>query len=422
MIMQIDLPAGGLPAVVFGAGPVTVGDIEALAAGRARPVLSGDPAFAARIEAGAARLKRPAGDDDAPHRLFSWHGAGLDTPFTPEQTRAILAVRLVALCQAESGAGMDTLRQLASLLEDDKLSALVAEDQALIDGGAAMTGLACLAAVRARSLCRLGGRIAALAAVALDGNASHFDQALFAARPYPGTLRAAGWIRDDLGEGTGAAQQHHLAPLRCAPQVIGVLLDGLPWMVSHIEVELNSAGGDPRSLDHAGHLTFAMEGMKNAVTKLAGLFEQQMALVVDACAGKGLPPGLRNAAAGHGLKALQASVSAWTAEALRLTPDAVIHKAGTGMIAARDCLRAVELTEQVAAALLVAVRQACALRHPDGLPRRLGAGLLDCMARIAELVPFAGAERRLDQDLRRLLAVIRYDGAALLCRARIDLS
>jgi histidine ammonia-lyase len=92
------------------------------------------------------------------------------------------------------------------------------------------------------------------------------------------------------------------------------------------------------------------------------------------------------------------------------------------MIAARDCLRAVELTEQVAAALLVAVRQACALRHPDGLPRRLGAGLLDCMARIAELVPFAGAERRLDQDLRRLLAVIRYDGAALLCRARIDLS
>jgi histidine ammonia-lyase len=422
MIMQIDLPAGGMPAVVFGAGPVTVDEIEALAAGRARPVLSGDPAFAARIEAGATRLKRLAGDDDAPHRLFSWHGAGLDTPFTPEQTRAILAVRLAALCQAESGAGMDTLRQLASLLEDDRLSALIAEDQALIDGSAAMTGLACLAAVRARSLCRLGGRIAALAAVALDGNASHFDHALFAARPYPGTLRAAGWIRDDLGEASGATQPHDLAPLRCAPPVIGVLLDGLPWMVRHIELALNSAGGDPLFQDHAGHLRFAMEGMKNAVTKIADLLEQQMALVVEACAGKGLPPGLRNAAAGHGLKALQASVSAWTAEALRLTPDAVIHKAGTGMIAARDCLRAVELTEQVAAALLVAVRQACALRHPDGLPRRLGAGLLDCMARIAELVPFAGAERRLDQDLRRLLAVIRYDGAALLCRARIDLS
>lgn len=422
MIMQIDLPAGGLPAVVFGAGPVTVDEIEALAAGRARPVLSGDPAFAARIGA-AAPPARQAGHDEGTHDLFTWHGAGLGTPFTPEQTRAILAVRLASLCQGEPGAGMDVLRHLANLLEHDELPALGIEDQALVGGSAAMTGLACLAAVRAQSLCRLGARIAALAAAALDAQAGHFGEALYA-RPYPGTLRAAAWIRDDLGGGTEAIQPHDLAPLRCAPHVIGVLLDALPWMIGHIELELNS-GGDPLAEGESGHLRFAMDGMKNAVTKLAGLLEQQMALMVEACAGKGLPAGLRGApgaraAAGHGLRALQGSVSAWTAEALKLTPDAVGHKAGTGMIAARECLRAVELTEQVAAALLVAVRQTCALRYPDGLPRRLGAGLRDCMERIAELVPLAGAGRRLDQDLRRLLAVIRYDGAALLCRAGLE--
>lgn len=50
-----------------------------------------------------------------------------------------------------------------------------------------------------------------------------------------------------------------------------------------------------------------------------------------------------------------------------------------------------------------------------GLPPQLGPGLLSCMERVAELAPFSGEERRLGHDLRRLLAVIRYDGAALLC-------
>jgi histidine ammonia-lyase len=95
-------------------------------------------------------------------------------------------------------------------------------------------------------------------------------------------------------------------------------------------------------------------------------------------------------------------------------------KVSMGTIAARDCLRVIELTEQVAAALLVAVRQACALRHPGGLPRRLGNGLRSGFERVVELVPFVGEDRRLDHDLRRLLAVIRYDGAALLCRGAAE--
>jgi histidine ammonia-lyase len=95
-------------------------------------------------------------------------------------------------------------------------------------------------------------------------------------------------------------------------------------------------------------------------------------------------------------------------------------KVSMGTIAARDCLRVIELTEQVAAALLVTVRQACAQRHPDGLPRRLGPGLRNSAARITELVPYVSEDRRLDQDLKRLLAVIRYDGAALLCRGAAE--
>jgi histidine ammonia-lyase len=527
MSMKIDLPPGPLPAVVFGAGPVSLHDVVALAARRARPVLSGDPAFVERIDAGAALLERilredgviygvttgygdscdtaipPTLVDELPQRLLTYHGCGLGAPFTPEQTRAILAVRLASLCRGRSGVSMDLLRALCALLDHDILPVIPSEGSvgasgdltplsyvaavlcgqrevwrdgqavsaaealqaaglrpirlrpkeglALMNGTAVMTGLACLAAERAESLCRLAGRITSLAAVALDSNAYHFDELLFAAKPYPGMAQVAEWIRTDLGympeeEARNSPRLQDRYSIRCAPHVIGVLMDALPWMVQHIELELNSANDNPlvdveggRILHgghfYGGHMAFAMDGMKNAVANLADLLDRQMALLVDARYNNGLPSNLRGAtgaraAVNHGLKALQISVSAWTAEALKLTMPASVFSRSTechnqdkvsmGTIAARDCLRVAELTEQVVAALLITVRQACCLRHRDGLPRRLGAGLRFAYERIAELVPFVIEDRRLDHDLRRLLAVIRYDGAALLIRGAAE--
>ena len=64
--------------------------------------------------------------------------------------------------------------------------------------------------------------------------------------------------------------------------------------------------------------------MKNTVANLADLMDRQMALLVDARYNHGLPANLSGcegprAAINHGLKALQISSSAWTAEALKLT-------------------------------------------------------------------------------------------------------
>ena len=65
---------------------------------------------------------------------------------------------------------------------------------------------------------------------------------------------------------------------------------------------------------------------------------------------------------------MQISVSAWTAEALKLTMPASVFSRSTechnqdkvsmGTIAARDAIRVLELTEQVAAACLAATAQA----------------------------------------------------------------
>ena len=162
--------------------------------------------------------------------------------------------------------------------------------------------------------------------------------------------------------------------------------------------------------------------MKNAVANLADLLDRQMALLVDSRYSNGLPANLSavegpRAAINHGLKALQISVSAWTAEALKLTMPASVFSRSTechnqdkvsmGTIAARDCLRILELTEQVAAGLLITVRQAVWLRrniNPTVAPQ---APLEQMLELLGADIAMIEEDRRLEPDLRVLLERIR---------------
>lgn len=425
---------------------------------------------------------------ELPHHLVAYHGCGLGRFLDPDETRAVLAARLASLCVGMSGVSLGLLEGLEALLQHDILPLIPAEGSvgasgdltplsyvaavlcgerevmhhgvrrsaaealtevgrqplrlrpkeglALMNGTAVMTALACLAFDRADYLTRLATRLTAFNVVANAGNARHFDATLFAAKPHPGQGRIAARLRTDLHDGALANGDHRLQDrysLRCAPHVIGVLEDALPFMRQWIETELNSANDNPlvdpdaeRILHgghfYGGHIAFAMDAMKTAVANVADLLDRQLALLVDARFNHGLPSNLSaaigpRAAINHGLKALQISVSAWTAEALKLTMPASVFSRSTechnqdkvsmGTIAARDCLRVIELTEQVTAAMLIAARQGVSLRRRlDGRAGVVGAAarmLEDLDARIA----LVDEDRALDTDLRALLADIR---------------
>jgi histidine ammonia-lyase len=305
-----------------------------------------------------------------------------------------------------------------------------------MNGTAVMTALACLAYSRAEYMSRLVTRVTALASFALDGNVYHFDEVLFSVKPHRGQQRIAAWLRQDLMSHEPPRNGKRLQDrysIRCSPHVIGVLADALPWLRESIENELNSANDNP-IIDAAGervlygghfyggHIAFAMDSMKNAVANLADLLDRQMALLVDSRFNNGLSSNLSGIegprqAINHGLKALQISASAWTAEALKLTMPASVFSRSTechnqdkvsmGTIAARDCLRVLELTEQVVAALLITVRQGVWLRrklNPSLIPQ---AALQNMLGSLGNDVPAIEEDRRLEPDLRLLLERIR---------------
>ena len=114
-----------------------------------------------------------------------------------------------------------------------------------------------------------------------------------------------------------------------------------------------------------------------AVANIADLLDRQLALLCHPGTNNGLPANLvarkgADRAAHHGFKAMQISASALTAEALKLTMPASVFSRSTechnqdkvsmGTIAARDALRILELTERVAAIVLLAACQAVDLR------------------------------------------------------------
>ncbi len=207
---------------------------------------------------------------------------------------------------------------------------------ALVNGTAVMTGIACLAWARADYLARLATRITAMASIALDGNAHHFDETLSSVKPHPGQSRAAARIRADLASGRAERNERRLQDrysIRCAPHVIGVLEDALAWTREWIETELNSTNDNPtvdlegeRVLHggnfYGGHIAFAMDYLEQAVANVADLLDRQLALLVDPRSNPACPrtsPVRRGRAPSciTASKTLQIAVSAWTAEALK---------------------------------------------------------------------------------------------------------
>src|SRR4029079_12008634 len=64
---------------------------------------------------------------ELPRHLYTYHGCGLGSYLSPQQTRAVLAVRVASLCKGFSGVSVELLEQLVAFLDHDLLPAIPCE-------------------------------------------------------------------------------------------------------------------------------------------------------------------------------------------------------------------------------------------------------------------------------------------------------
>jgi len=462
--------------------------LEASARGFASLVSTGQTVYGVTTGFGESCLNSVDQDhfSDLSYNLIQFHGCGVGPVLSDEESAAVVAASLASLtsgwsavrpivlerlctllnhrilpqipCQGSVGASGDLtpLSYVAAALIGDRevsfdgrvmgadealrsvgldpLSLAPKESLAVMNGTSVMTALVCIAHHRARRLARLAAALTAMASDVMRGNRSHFDDRIFAAKPHAGQRAFARWVREDIElerpeQHDGRIQDRY--SVRCAPHVVGVLLDALAWTRGWIEIELNGANYnplvDPDTGDvlhggnfYGGHACFAADALKNAIANVADLLDRQLALLCSASTSNGLPENLVARTGGertshHGFKAMQIGASALTAEALKLTMPASVFirstechnqdKVSMGTIAARDCIRVLEMTESVAAICTLAMCQAVDLRGGENCHARA----ISMRDAIRTVVPFNDGDRRQDADIRRVVELLRTE-------------
>jgi histidine ammonia-lyase len=286
------------------------------------------------------------------------------------------------------------------------------EALALMNGTSVMTAIASLAWNDAQKIAEHACALTALLVECLESRTTPFLRELHEVKPHQGQLKAADLIfkhlqhspersnrKDaipDAVRGT-RSESHRLQDsysIRCAPQVIGVLFDVLDWTNSLLNVELNSVNDNPVIRDEldlilngghffGGHVAAACDALKTSTANVLNLIDKQMGILLDARLNDGRFANNLVATAQlgveshihHSFKAMQISLSALTAEALKTSIPMSIFSRPTeclnqdvvsmGTIAARDLANITEMGRSVVAIYAMALRQAVFLLESE---------------------------------------------------------
>lgn len=206
------------------------------------------------------------------------------------------------------------------------------EGLALNNGTGASTGIAANATARTLDLSSLALGIHALYAQAMLSTDQSFDPFIHAMKPHPGQI----WVARQMGrlvagskvirsEAAGG-RSHRMGKLiqdryslRCLPQYLGPVVDGIATAARQIETEANCANDNPLidpdtgEIFHTGNFLaqytgVAMDGLRYHVGLIAKHIDAQIALLMTPEFSYGLNPSLvgnMEAGVNVGLKSLQ---------------------------------------------------------------------------------------------------------------------
>ena len=305
----------------------------------------------------------------------------------------------------------------------------IREGLAVTNGTAVMTGIGTINYLQTERL--LGWEI--LCSVMMNEIASSYDdfmsEVLNGLKFHPGQIRVAELMRS-LSEGSKLLRNRKLElfhksgeqvfkqkvqpyySLRCVPQILGPVYDTLKNAGQVIEDEVNSVDDNPivdmasANVIHGGnfhgdYISFEMDKLKIAVTKMTMLAERQMNYLFHDRINGILPPFVNLGVLGlnYGLQASQFTATSTTAESQTLSNPMYVHSipnnndnqdiVSMGTNSALICRTVVENCSQVLAIHLMALVQA-----------------VDCLDVADKLAP---ATRKLYDEVRGIVPVFKDD-------------
>ena len=182
---------------------------------------------------------------------------------------------------------------------------------AFVNGTSAALARALINHVRLEALAAAAAAATGRLAMLLGSDAAPFSDELADVRRHPGHKKAAGMIRaartqpvSGIAAGTTPRPFQESYSLRCAPQVIGAVLDQLRLQESVLVTEAAGCTDNPVLVNgrlyhggnfHAVPVALASEQHAVCTHQLAYLMERQLALALDPRRNGGLPPLLASA-------------------------------------------------------------------------------------------------------------------------------
>jgi histidine ammonia-lyase len=307
------------------------------------------------------------------------------------------------------------------------------EGLAFINGTQAQTALLALLVHDARVLWRTAVGAAAMSLEALRGTPAPLDPRIHAARPHRGQSEAAALMRALLTESEIRESHRENDPrvqdaysLRCAPQVMGAVLDAIRFAEETVAVELNASTDNPLVFDdgevvsggnfHGQPVAQALDVLAMTLTTLQAIAERRVERLVNPDLSQGLPafltddPGLSS-----GFMMVQITAASLVAESRAIAMPASIGSIPTdanqedfvpmGMASAWKAQRILANAQRVVAAELL-----CAAQGLEFLkPLAPGRGVADLHRRLRGLtpgVPRLGPDRPPAPDLERLTRAV----------------
>lgn len=304
------------------------------------------------------------------------------------------------------------------------------EGLALNNGTAVQTGIGCLALADAEWLSKLTDAALAMTLESVMGSVAAYDQRIHALRPYVGQSEVACNIRSLCAHSAIIASHANCGrvqdsySIRCAPQVHGACRDGIRYVRSVLEIEINSVTDNPLLFPddneaisggnfHGEPIALAMDHLKLCASELANISERRTAKMMDPTTSEGLPAFLipaKDAGLNSGYMIAQYTAAALVSEnkvlAHPASVDSILTSANQedhvsmGTIAARQAAQIVKNATTVIAIELLCAAQALDLRKP----LEPGSGTKAIYTQIRSIVSTLTEDRILYPDLERLRA------------------